>query len=281
MAMVLSPVASKQAVRILTLFKCGYWLLVLTALLIQPSMNLASFRSVNQRWPRAGEPTFASHFATWDTAHYLNLSEVGYSRGEPSCAFYPFWPLLVRWLSFLTGGSHLVAGLLLANACSLAAWILFHRLVARRWGNTAAHWSLAFLILFPGSLFFQFHYTEGLFLLLTMALWWGLETQRHAWGFLAAFLLPLTRAVGVSILPIAARVLGPSAPWFKSWFEQIKLGIGKPSYGTPGDYRVPPNPGELSTPACCIFPWRAVSSRAWLLAAPLADWGVYLALMWQ
>ena len=131
------------------------------------------FYGMRARWPRDGNPVLASHFATWDAAHYLYLSEVGYAKDVKSCAFYPLWPLLVRGFAPLLGGSHVLTGLVLANAFSLAAWALFHRLVARRWGESAANWALAFLIAFPGALFFQFNYTESLFLLLVLLLWWG------------------------------------------------------------------------------------------------------------
>ncbi|MEK7675814.1 MAG: hypothetical protein AAB676_08285, partial [Verrucomicrobiota bacterium] len=79
-----------------TFFKVGYLLSILVALLLWPDMDVSKFFRVMARWPREGQPIFASHFATWDAAYYLYLSEVGYHAGVPSCAFYPLWPLLVR-----------------------------------------------------------------------------------------------------------------------------------------------------------------------------------------
>lgn len=52
------------------------------------------------------------------------------------------------------------------------------RLVARRWGEPAALWALVFLVAFPGALFFQFLYSESLFLLLLLGLWWALKERR-------------------------------------------------------------------------------------------------------
>jgi hypothetical protein len=43
-------------------------------------------------WPRDGGAVFASHFETWDGAHYLYLSEEGYGPGVRSNAFYPLYP---------------------------------------------------------------------------------------------------------------------------------------------------------------------------------------------
>src|SRR6058998_110473 len=74
---------------------------------------------------------------------------------------------------------------------------------ARRFGETVALWALVFLIVFPGSLFYQFSYTEPLFFLMVMLLWLGLERNRYGLAWFAAFLLPLTRGVGVfSVLSI-------------------------------------------------------------------------------
>ena len=76
----------------------------------------------------------ARHFATWDSEHYLYLSQDGYGAGVKSCAFYPLWPLIVRWTAPLAGGNHLIGGLVVSNLCSLAAWVLFYERVRRRWG---------------------------------------------------------------------------------------------------------------------------------------------------
>jgi hypothetical protein len=221
------------------------------------NMDQSAFHRMMQRWPREGGPVLASHFATWDGAHYLYLSEVGYSQGVPSCAFYPLWPLLVRWGSVLTGGNHLLAGLLLANGLSVAAWVLFQQLAAARFGAAVANWAVVLLIVFPGALFFQFVYSEPLFLLLVMLLWFGLERQRVGLACGAAALLPLARGVGLFVaLPIAWHLLTRAPP---RWLAR----------------RVPVGVGGAPVPAC----WGP--RHYTLLLAPVAGWAAYLALMWH
>lgn len=109
----------------LLVLKAFYLMLIFLFLALCGDLDKKEFYEVNARWPREGGPIFASHFATWDAAHYLYLSEVGYRHDVASCAFYPLWPLLVRWCAALAGGSHLIAGLVLSNLFSLAAWVLF------------------------------------------------------------------------------------------------------------------------------------------------------------
>ena len=267
--------------------KCLYLSLVVACAWYSSDFDVEQFRGVNVRWPRSGDPVFGTPFATWDGAHYLYLSEIGYSNGMPSCAFYPLWPLTVRWLSPFTGGSHIIAGLVLSNAFSLMAWFLFYWLVAQRCGGAVANWALILLIVFPGSLFYQFIYSESLFFLLVMLLWYGLEQRHYHVAWLAACLLPLTRAVGVfAVLPVAwhALKLAPPRWWGKlvqkwKWLEKIGQGTA-----LEGGQRqnvcamLAEGRTEPGLPAAeCGF----VKAPGLLLVAPLVGWGCYLALMWH
>ena len=258
----------------LTLVKSGYFIFILLALFWCADMDLSIWSSVDQHWPREGDPIFASHFATWDAAHYLYLSEVGYVHGVPSCAFYPSWPLLIRVFSPATAGSHLIAGLILANGLSVGAWLIFYRLGRERWGEGAARLALVLLLAYPGALFFQFIYSESLFFLLLVVLWMSLERGRYtlAWG--AAFLLPITRAVGLFCLfPILWHVVTTGRDpllvgLVNRWPWLSKQGAIKSVDGVeePEDRRTV----------------RFSRSRTWwLLLAPLAGWGFYLGLMWH
>jgi hypothetical protein len=250
----------------LLLWKILYLGAVWAALSFWGDMEEARFRGVMMHWPRDGGAVFASHFATWDGAHYLYLSEEGYGPGVRSNAFYPLYPLLMRWTSALTGGSHLIAGLVLANVFSLVGWVLFYEVARRRFGPEVALWATVFLVLFPGALFYQFVYTEGLFFLLVMLVWMGLERERYGWVFVGAFLLPMTRAIGLFVLLPIAWHLMTRRPL--GWM--VRLGTDRwdsqPRMEVRGDAAARP----VSYLALCG-----------LLLAPLAGWMVYLGLMWH
>ena len=162
--------------------------------------NLTQFLDAYARWPQTKIPDLSSRFSTWDAAHYLILSRDGYIAGSHSCAFYPLWPIAIRAASHLTFGSVLLAGLLLANGLSLAALWFFYRVVARAYGQSIGGKSLILLLAFPGALFFAFPYTESLYLLLVMAFFWELESERYFWPCVLGFLMPLTKAIGVFIV---------------------------------------------------------------------------------
>jgi len=122
-----------------------------------------------------GYLTFDCHFASWDAEHYLFIAAHGYEAGAGRCAFYPLFPLTIQYFAMITGGSQLVAGMILANVFSLAGWFIFFTIVCRRFGEFTARLAVILLIAFPGSLFFQFIYTESLFFLLLMLLLLGLQ----------------------------------------------------------------------------------------------------------
>lgn len=187
-------------------FKFIYLVSVLCALLLFPThRNDDIFQSKRQTWTVDDHLTLESHFSTWDTEHYLYLSEKGYKAGSPTCAFYPLWPLTVRLFASLVKCNHVLVGLLLSNAVSLLGLCLFFRLTKRRFGESVAWLSLTCLLVFPGSLFLQFNYSESLFFTLLMLLCVGLDEDRFWIAVVAAFFLPLTRAVGVlCVVPILA-----------------------------------------------------------------------------
>jgi len=148
--------------------------------------------------------SIASRLATWDSAHYLHLSQDGYRAGSKSCAFYPLWPGVIGVASWLTLGHPLVAALLLANGLSLGVFVLFYRLVQQQYGATTANDTLILLLAFPGALFFSFPYTESFYLFMVLVFFLELERGRYLWPGIIGFLMPLTKAIGVFIvLPLA------------------------------------------------------------------------------
>ncbi len=187
--------------------KAVFLSLLALALWLAPEMDQGGFYGNMIRWPIGGDPTYASHWATWDAPHYFKLAAEGYKAGEPQCAFYPLWPGMLAAVTKLSGMNVVLAGLLLANVFAVAAAVLFHRFAELKLGAVAAGNALILLLVFPGSLFLNFAYTEALFLLLLMGLVLGLEERRIWLVALCAVLLPLCRASGQFVLlPLAFMV---------------------------------------------------------------------------
>jgi hypothetical protein len=148
--------------------------------------------------------TVTDVWSRWDSVWFLRIAEHGYAHASPSGAgpaFFPLYPLLVRWLGDVLAGHYVLAGILVSLAASLVAFWLFHRLAEERLGVDGARRSLLYLALFPTTFFLLAVYSEALFLALALAAFVLAERGRWAGAWLATGLAILTRPIGVALLP--------------------------------------------------------------------------------
>jgi hypothetical protein len=255
-------------------FKVVYWASLLLVLWLWGDLRYPSAI----HWPLNGPPVFVSHFTGYDGYYYLHLSEAGYQADEASCAFYPLWPMLIRWTSRVTGRGSLEVGLVLSNVLSVAGWAVLYSAVRERWGSKAAKWTLIFLVAYPGSLFYQFLYSESLFLLLVVGLWRALWRGENSRVWLLAYFLPLTRAVGVfCILPVFWYAVTTSEP---AWLRQFAGWLGKLRKAGCGPVADPPS-APCSGPVLLSHEHGQLAplSGLGLVLASLCGWCTYLAVM--
>jgi len=163
----------------------------------------------------------------------------------------------------------------MANSFSLMSWLLFYEIVRKRWGLAAAKWSLLLMVTFPGSLFYQFVYSESLFFLLVLLLWLGLARESYGLACVVAFLLPLTRAIGIfCVIPILYHVLVIAPPdWLKrrkKWLDAMATAM--PPSRSSGLQDTPPNLGTKQCGSGLLTKWAVVF-------APFIGWLTYLALI--
>jgi len=116
-----------------------------------------------------------------DGCHYLAIARDGYHPlpGSTSTAFFPLYPLLIRWAARLGGVSDVAAGLVLSNVLGFAAWALLARLAARRLPGPEAALALALFAAFPTRNFEMSVNTESLFLVLSVGAFWAYEQRRE------------------------------------------------------------------------------------------------------
>lgn len=143
-------------------------------------------------------------FAGWDGGWYQKIATTGYEYmpdGEQhSVAFFPLFPLVVRGVMAL-GLPFNVAGTFVNNFAFLGALMLVYSWMEEHQGRSAARWATATLAWCPFSLYGTVIYTEGMFLLLSMAALRAFEKQQYArvalWGALAS----ATRVTGAMLVP--------------------------------------------------------------------------------
>ncbi len=149
--------------------------------------------------------------ARWDAVWYLQISQDGYSGGEPlpaeeRAAFFPLYPLAIRAAAGFTespGGS-LIAAYVVSLAAFLGALYLFYRLVDLELGPEIARVAVLLLALSPSTLFFSAPYSESLFLLATVGAFYAARTGHWAWAGALGAAAAATRNTGiVLLLPLA------------------------------------------------------------------------------
>jgi Gpi18-like mannosyltransferase len=145
-------------------------------------------------------PGWISSLANFDGLHYVLIAKNSYSQFEQ--AFFPLYPLLIRFLSPLFFNNQLLAGLIISNVSFLLGLWFFVKYL--KIGNLKSKiWSLIFLILFPTSFFFGAVYTEGLFFLLVILSLYFLKKNKYLLVIFFTFLASLTRLMGIFlIIPI-------------------------------------------------------------------------------
>ena len=163
------------------------------------------------RFPLAGQTVphncasgdcFLSTWYHWDVGAYAGIAAQGYSSLHDT-VFFPLWPLLLRSVGSLFGGSlvsYYVAGLLLANLLFYLALMIFYCLLTKDFDALVARNALFYLCFAPYALFFFAGYTESLFLLLSLAVFLCLQRERWWLAGLFGFLAAVTRSQGVLLV---------------------------------------------------------------------------------
>lgn len=139
----------------------------------------------------------------WDSLWYLKIAEFGYQiHGTDinSIAFFPLYPLLIRWFGFIVGDLKWAA-LLVSNLTSIAGLVMFYHLARFEFGKSVAYISTLSFLLFPTAYFFNAGYTEGLFLLLAASSFYAARKGKFSWAGLYAALATLTRLTGALLFP--------------------------------------------------------------------------------
>jgi hypothetical protein len=169
--------------------------------------------------------------ARWDSVWYLRIADSGYGDSAPRAAFFPLYPLLVRGVGTLFGGSHgalLAAAYLVSLAAFLGALALLHRLAELELGRRLARPTLLLLAVFPAAVYFGAPYSESLFLLLAVGVFYAARTGHWAWAGACAGLASATRSAGVLLLIPLVLIWWSSRPRRRrdaAWLLLAPLGV--------------------------------------------------------
>ncbi len=158
-------------------------------------------------------------FARYDSGWYFGIARHGYEfveGGRSNLAFFPVYPLLMRYVGLAFGGGQqnlYLAGIVISWTAYVLAMLMLYHLGRTYLTRLAAERAVVFASFFPFAFFFGVVYSEALFLLFTVTAFYGFRTKRWWLGAIAGALANATRVNGILALPALAllgwRAAGP------------------------------------------------------------------------
>ena len=145
-------------------------------------------------------------FLAWDGVWYTRIANQGYSynpQRNSSVAFFPAYPVLSSLVSGVTRLPVEISLLLVSNGSLILALFVLLRYLRLRFPEgprRAWHYSLASAAFFPTTFYWRMAYTESLFLLLALVVFYGVERGwRPLYVALWIGLASATRLTGVAL----------------------------------------------------------------------------------
>lgn len=134
-----------------------------------------------------------SIFKIYDEVHYLKIAQYGYTDPE-LYAFFPFYPLLIRLLSY-TGIPYNISGIIISNISTILSLIIIYKLCDKNKFET-----ITLFLLSPILAFTTLIYTESLYLFLTLFSFYLYKKNRYISSAIFTGLSTLTRNSGIILL---------------------------------------------------------------------------------
>ncbi len=191
-------------------------------------------------------PPAAGPATLWDGAWYLEIARSGYHAapfegGFHDFAFWPAWPALLGGMLRLVPLSPDVVAGLVASGLSIAALVLWARVLERAFGRSTSRYAIALAAFSPAAFVLSMGYSEPLFLLVGALFF--LAAEAGPTRPLLALLAQATRltgfALGAAMLPRLFRssgrdrwawlTLAAPAVVFVAWWIVVAVLTGNPA----------------------------------------------------
>jgi hypothetical protein len=150
---------------------------------------------------------FWDTFARYDSGWYHQIAAGGYAfatGGRNNLAFFPLYPLFMRWGGRLLGGEQqdfYFAGIVVSWIAFAFAMLLLYRLARLDLPHESAIRAVAYAAVFPSAYFFGVVYSESLFYLGLVGAVLALRTHRWVWAAIAGAVMTATRVNGIMFIP--------------------------------------------------------------------------------
>jgi Gpi18-like mannosyltransferase len=135
----------------------------------------------------------------WDAKYFIWATSRGFSVQDGSASFHPLLPLLAKPIFYLTG-SPLFGLLLVATLATLGLYFCFYRLARFDLNDELAFRATILFAVFPGSYVFYAPYTESIFLLFSVLLFYFARERQWLLAGLCGALATLSRQQGLFLM---------------------------------------------------------------------------------
>ena len=168
----------------------------------------------------------------FDAGWYASIATKGYYMKEPvvhpygvaaDWAFFPLYPMVVRFFDWLTGLSVYHSGVVVSTILLIVAIVFIISYISSTRDRSTAI-SAAILVAFgPYSFYFSSLYSESLFILLTIICFYYLEKEKWIKCGIFGALLSLTRPTGVLfVVPLLIKMVFPQLKERQGLFDIAK-----------------------------------------------------------
>ena len=161
-------------------------------------------------------PAFRDALNVWkapDSVHYMNIASHWYRGLEENgvvwrLVFLPFYPILIKGFSFITG-ENFISGMIVSVLSSSLAGCVLYALARFDMDEAYAHRAVKYFVLLPTAFFYTTAMTESLFILLSLLCIYGARKRKWILAGVAGGLAAFTRSVGVILIaPVLLEWIG-------------------------------------------------------------------------
>ncbi len=171
-------------------------------------------------------------WARWDSEHYLNIAQHGYSYRPELPAFFPLYPLLMAVAAPVLGNDYVLSGVVISSVMCFLALVYMFKLAALEFGDKVAGRAALYLAVYPMALFMLAVYAKSLFLTASLAAFYYARRARWGMSGLAALLAGLTRPTGLLLVfPLAYEAWRQSRGNLKLLFPTRLLAVAAAPVG--------------------------------------------------
>jgi dolichyl-phosphate-mannose-protein mannosyltransferase len=156
---------------------------------------------------------FWDTFTRYDSGWYFGIARSGYDAstavagGRSNIAFFPVYPLLMRYVGRLFGRTSAdlyLGGIVVSWLSFVLAMVALYYLARLDLSRPRAERAVLLTAIFPFAFFFGVVYSESTFLLFTVLAFYLLRTRRWIAGGLAGAVAGATRVTGIMMWPALA-----------------------------------------------------------------------------